>query len=48
MAQAKNNPKVPQATRPTTKPPYPFRTAWALVLLGINFLVAAYYFHIIE
>jgi len=27
---------------------YPFRTGWALVLLGINFLVAAYYFGIIE
>ncbi|MBD2163140.1 photosystem I protein PsaX [Calothrix membranacea FACHB-236] len=30
------------------KPPYPFRTGWALLLLAINFLVAAYYFHIIE
>ncbi|BAY11999.1 photosystem I protein PsaX [Calothrix sp. NIES-2098] len=30
------------------KPPYPFRTGWALFLLAINFLVAAYYFHIIE
>jgi len=28
--------------------PYPFRTGWALFLLAINFLVAAYYFHIIE
>lgn len=28
-------------------PPYPFRTGWALLLLAINFLVAAYYFHII-
>lgn len=27
---------------------YPFRTSWALLLLGINFLVAAYYFGIIE
>lgn len=29
-------------------PPYPFRTFWALVLLLGNFLIAAYYFHIIE
>ncbi|WP_035152905.1 photosystem I protein PsaX [Calothrix sp. 336/3] len=28
--------------------PYPFRTSWALLLLAVNFLVAAYYFHIIE
>ncbi|HEY9831172.1 MAG TPA: photosystem I protein PsaX [Stenomitos sp.] len=28
--------------------PYPFRAGWALFLLAINFLVAAYYFHIIE
>jgi photosystem I protein len=27
---------------------YPFRTGWALVLLGINFLVAAYYFGIVQ
>lgn len=37
------------ATVPKTgKPPYPFRTGWALFLLAVNFLVAAYYFHIIE
>jgi photosystem I protein len=30
------------------KPSYAFRTGWALLLLAINFLVAAYYFHIIE
>ncbi len=30
------------------KPPYTFRTGWAILLLAINFLVAAYYFHIIE
>ncbi|WP_375507155.1 photosystem I protein PsaX [uncultured Nostoc sp.] len=30
------------------KPPYAFRTGWALFLLAINFLVAAYYFHIIQ
>ncbi|CAD5952215.1 Photosystem I 4,8 kDa protein [Planktothrix tepida] len=27
--------------------PYTFRVFWALLLLGINFLVAAYYFGII-
>ncbi len=32
----------------TAKPSYAFRTGWALLLLAINFLVAAYYFHIIE
>jgi photosystem I protein len=30
------------------KPPYPFRTGWAILLLAVNFLVAAYYFHIID
>ncbi|WP_373527518.1 photosystem I protein PsaX [Nostoc sp.] len=30
------------------KPPYAFRTSWALLLLAINFVVAAYYFHIIQ
>lgn len=29
------------------KAPYPFRTGWAVLLLAINFLVAAYYFHIL-
>ncbi|MDC0838686.1 MAG: photosystem I protein PsaX [Limnospira sp. PMC 894.15] len=28
--------------------PYPFRTFWAIVLLGINLVVAGYYFHIIQ
>jgi photosystem I protein len=28
--------------------PYPFRLAWALVLLFGNFLIAAYYLHIIQ
>jgi photosystem I 4.8kDa protein len=40
--------KTTDATTTTGKPPYPFRTGWALFLLAINFLVAAYYFHIIE
>ncbi len=30
------------------KPNYTFRTGWALLLLAINFLVAAYYFGIIK
>ncbi|MFM2063717.1 MAG: hypothetical protein RLZZ507_3388 [Cyanobacteriota bacterium] len=30
------------------KPSYVFRASWALLLLAINFLVAAYYFHIID
>jgi photosystem I 4.8kDa protein len=29
------------------KAPYPFRTGWALLLLAINFLVAAFYFQIL-
>ncbi|GAA6617795.1 photosystem I protein PsaX [Scytonema sp. NUACC26] len=29
------------------KAPYPFRTGWALLLLAINFLVAAFYFRIL-
>lgn len=41
--------KTTDAAVPTTgKPPYPFRTGWALFLLAINFVVAAFYFHIIE
>lgn len=35
-------------TAKTNKPTYTFRTAWALVLLAINFLVAAIYFHILN
>ncbi len=38
----------PEVANSGAKPPYPFRLAWALVLLVGNFLVAAYYFHIIE
>ncbi|HAZ43897.1 MAG TPA: photosystem one PsaX [Cyanobacteria bacterium UBA11371] len=40
--------KTTNATTQTGKFPYPFRTGWALVLLAINFVVAAFYFHIIE
>ncbi len=32
----------------TGKPPYPFRTLWAIVLLAGNFLVAAFYFGILK
>jgi len=40
-----------KSNSPVTKTgsfPYPFRLTWAIILLAINFLVAAYYFHIIE
>lgn len=30
------------------KPPYTFRAGWALLLLAINFVVAAYYFGILQ
>lgn len=32
----------------TGKPPYPYRTAWALLLLAGNFLIAAFYFGILK
>ena len=35
-------------SKPAAKPSYVFSTGWALLLLGVNFLVAAYYFHIID
>ncbi len=44
MAKVQNSP-VPSTG---AKPPYTFRAGWALLLLAVNFLVAAYYFHIIE
>jgi len=38
-----------KADVPTTgKPPYPFRATWALLLLGVNFVVAAFYFGILK
>lgn len=46
MAQSKKY-EAPVANT-GAKPPYPFRLFWALVLLFGNFLVAAYYFHILE
>ncbi|MBD2091655.1 photosystem I protein PsaX [Microcoleus sp. FACHB-1515] len=30
------------------KPPYPYRTFWALLLLAGNFLIAAFYFGILH
>jgi len=30
------------------KPTYVFRASWAILLLAINFLVAAYYFNVIQ
>ncbi|MEL7036166.1 MAG: photosystem I protein PsaX [Cyanobacteria bacterium J06592_8] len=35
-------------TNTESKPSYTYRAFWAIVLLAINFLVAAYYFHIIQ
>lgn len=42
------SPNTDRPVPPTTRPPYPFRTFWFGLLLLVNFLVAAYYFHIIE
>lgn len=33
---------------PSGQPPYSFRTTWALLLLAVNFIVAAYYFGILK
>jgi photosystem I protein len=35
-------------TMKTGKPPYTFRASWALLLLAVNFIVAAYYFGILK
>ena len=35
-------------SKSSPKAPYTFRAGWALVLLGINFLVAAFYFGILK
>ncbi|MEH1909977.1 MAG: photosystem I protein PsaX [Nostoc sp.] len=43
-AKAKNSPVADSGA----KPPYAYRTGWALFLLALNLLVAAYYFHIIQ
>ncbi|HEY9846189.1 MAG TPA: photosystem I protein PsaX [Candidatus Caenarcaniphilales bacterium] len=47
------NPKITakpadEAVVHSGKPPYPFRTAVALLLLAGNFLVAAIYFHVVN
>jgi len=46
-AQAKKSTKN-DATVNTSNPPYPFRTTILLILLAGNFLIAAFYFHIIN
>lgn len=48
MTAQANKPTKNDATVNTSKPPYPFRTTILLILLAGNFLVAAYYFHILE
>jgi photosystem I 4.8kDa protein len=35
-------------SKSTNKPTYTFRSAWALLLLAINFVVAAFYFGILK
>jgi photosystem I 4.8kDa protein len=47
-AQIAKNQLKSDSVMKTGKFPYTFRTAWFLVLLAINFVVAAFYFHIIE
>lgn len=32
----------------TKKPSYTFRAGWALLLLAVNFVVAAYYFGVLK
>lgn len=39
--------KTSKSAAKPSKPNYTFRASWAALLLGINFLVAAYYFHIL-
>ena len=48
MAEIAKNQLKSDSVMKTGKFPYTFRAAWFLGLLAINFLVAAYYFHIIE
>ncbi|MEH2460730.1 photosystem I protein PsaX [Nostoc sp.] len=43
-AKAKNSPVADSGA----KPPYAYRTGWALFLLALNLLVAAYYFRVIQ
>ncbi|MEG4573553.1 photosystem I protein PsaX [Microcoleus sp. N3A4] len=48
MAEIAKNQLNSDSVMKTGKPPYTFRMAWFLLLLGINFLVAGYYFHIVQ
>ncbi len=47
-AQIAKNQLKSDSVMKTGKFPYTYRTAWFIVLLAINFVVAAFYFHIIE
>jgi photosystem I 4.8kDa protein len=38
---------IPPMT-PSGQPPYAFRAGWALLLLAVNFIVAAFYFGILR
>ena len=40
--------KKSMTSKPSPKPPYTFRAGWALALLALNFVVAAYYFGILK
>ncbi|MEG4271714.1 MULTISPECIES: photosystem I protein PsaX [unclassified Microcoleus] len=48
MAEIAKNQLKSDSVMKTGKFPYPFRAGWFLLLLAINFVVAAFYFHIIE
>jgi len=48
MAEIAKNQLKSDSVMKTGKFPYTYRTVWFLVLLAINFVVAAFYFHIIE
>lgn len=48
MAEISKNQLNSDSVMKTGVFPYPFRAGWFALLLGINLLVAAYYFHIIE
>jgi photosystem I 4.8kDa protein len=45
---ASNQAKLKADVATTGKPPYPFRTGWALLLLLGNFLIAAFYFGVLK
>ena len=48
MAEIAKNQLKSDSVMKTGKFPYPFRAGWFLLLLAINLVVAAFYFHIIE